>query len=122
MSKPTQVGSKSKIAQSEQEMGNQSFDSLFGINVIEALQYIPAGDGVSAQLVRPLSSAIALRLDDSTTANVTYVGRAHPGADPADAVWQINKMDETGGLTITWCDGNTEFDNVWDNRASLSYS
>ena len=68
------------------------------------------------------SSNAAVRLDDITTANVTYVGKAAIASDPANAVWQIFKMDETTGLVITWADGNDNFDNVWNNRASLSYS
>ncbi len=38
-------------------------------------------------------------------------------------VWQIFKMVEAAGVTtITWADGDTAFNNIWDNRASLTYS
>lgn len=43
MGKPQNIGSKSHIQQTQQEMGNQSFDSLFDISVIEPLEYVPAG-------------------------------------------------------------------------------
>lgn len=64
----------------------------------------------------------ALRLDDTSTSNVTYIGKSIPGTSNASAVWQIQKMDETTGIVITWADGNSNFDNIWNNRTSLSYS
>lgn len=122
MGKPQNIGSKSHIQQTQQEMGNQSFDSLFDISVIEPLEYVPAGNAAPAALVRPLAYTIATRLDDTTTANVTYVGRARIGENTAHAVWQIHKINQASGMIITWADGNAEFDNVWDNRASLTYA
>lgn len=64
----------------------------------------------------------ALRLDDTSTANVTYVGKASTGTATASALWQIKKIDETSGMIITWADGNASYDNVWNNRTSLIYS
>ncbi len=64
----------------------------------------------------------ATRIDDTTTANATYIGKASIASSAASAVWQIQKLDETSGLIKTWADGNANFDNVWDNRASLSYN
>lgn len=60
-------------------------------------------------------------LDDTTTANMTYVGYAVPGSSTASAVWRIKRIDATTGLAIRFADGNANFDNVWNNRASLSY-
>jgi len=57
--------------------------------------------------------------------NLVYLGKALPGASKASAVWQIIKLtyDGSGNPTdIQWADGNENFDNIWDNRASLSYS
>jgi len=63
----------------------------------------------------------ATRVDVSGA--VTYVGKAPAGASTASAVWQIQRLTDGGGgdLTLEWADGDTEFDNVWDNRASLTY-
>ena len=61
-------------------------------------------------------------LDDTTTTDVVYIGKAAIGSTTASAVWQILKMDISSGMTITWADGNDNFDNVWNNRASLTYS
>ncbi len=63
----------------------------------------------------------ATRLDEAS-ATVTYVGKAPAGTADATAGWKIFKMDTTSGLSITWADGNGNYDNVWNNRASLSYS
>lgn len=64
----------------------------------------------------------AVRWDDTTTDNVTYVGKATISSVSGDAAWQIKKIDNTNGGIITWADGDDEFDNVWDNRASLTYA
>lgn len=68
------------------------------------------------------SSGFATRIDDAGS-GVTYVGKAVPGTATATAAWQVQKiLEATGDTTITWADGNDSFDNVWNDRASLSYS
>lgn len=53
----------------------------------------------------------------------TFVGEAAPGSADSSAVWRISRITATGSdLVILWADGNSNFDNVWNNRASLSYS
>lgn len=60
---------------------------------------------------------------DEASATITYIGKADPGSAEGAAVWQIKRVEIIGTETeITWADGNVEFDNVWDNRASLSFS
>ena len=64
----------------------------------------------------------SLRLD-SVGGGITYVGEAIPSSVESSAVWRIKRLDETGpDLDILWADGDASFDNVWDDRASLSYS
>lgn len=63
-----------------------------------------------------VSPAYKLLLDDTTTANVTYVGKAAIGSATSAAVWQIQKIDETSGMVITW-GGTGAFDQEWDERA-----
>lgn len=64
----------------------------------------------------------AVRIDDTTTANTTYIGKALIGSTTAAEVWQIAKLDTSSGLIKTWADGDASFNNAWDNRASLTYS
>jgi hypothetical protein len=64
----------------------------------------------------------SLRIDE-VSASVTYIGEAAFGSSEASAVWRIFKLSVSGTVTsMTWADGNDEFDNIWNNRASLSYS
>ncbi|TET75149.1 MAG: hypothetical protein E3J56_00985 [Candidatus Aminicenantes bacterium] len=53
-----------------------------------------------------------------------YIGIAFPGAATSAAVWQIRKLVYTGTncTSVLWADGNNNFDGIWDNHASLSYS
>ncbi len=63
----------------------------------------------------------AIRVDDAST-TVTYVGQAPLGASESSPVWRIKKLETIGSVfKITWADGNQVFDNIWDNRALLTY-
>jgi hypothetical protein len=60
---------------------------------------------------------------DQVSASTIYIGQAIPGSEIASSVWQIQKITVSGVLTSTlFADGNTRYDNVWANRASLNYS
>ena len=64
-------------------------------------------------------------LDYDTNGNLIYFGKAGRGASKAAAVWNIVRLtyDANSQLTdMQWADGNALFDNVWDDRAGLSYS
>lgn len=63
----------------------------------------------------------ATRVDEAS-GTVMYVGDAEAGSAISSSVWRIKKVDTTSGVVITWADGNTNFDNRWDQRAGLSYS
>lgn len=92
---------------------------------------IPAADGFFQQirvnengdiLTAASETTYTTRLDEPS-AGITYVGQAVVGALEASAVWQIKKITESGSTTkIEFADGNQAFDNVWNNRASLTYS
>lgn len=65
---------------------------------------------------------LAIRIDEPT-GNLSYIGKAELGSVNGDAVWKIQRITKSGKVTtILWADGDDEFDNVWDDRASLSYS
>lgn len=61
-----------------------------------------------------------LRVDVVDT--IIYLGYADPGTATSSASWKIKRIDVTSGAISTWADGNVLYDNVWDNRVSLSYS
>lgn len=54
--------------------------------------------------------------------NITYVGKAILGSITSDPVWQIKKIDETSGISITWADSDSNFDNIMSDCQSLNYS
>lgn len=58
-----------------------------------------------------------------TSGDTTYVGFAKIGAATSAASWQIFKIVSSGGVTtMTWADGDRKFNNIWDNRSSITYS
>jgi len=67
---------------------------------------------------------LLLAIDYDGSGNIIYQGKALPGASKASAVWQIKKLVYSGSNVsdIQWADGDILFDNIWDNRAGLSYS
>lgn len=53
-----------------------------------------------------------------------YRGEADPGTAEGTALWRIRHITigNDDDVTTLWADGNANFDNIWTNRASLSYS
>ena len=54
-----------------------------------------------------------------------YVGLAVPGTSVNAAAWHIRKMvmDGSGNIIeVIYADGNANFDNIWADRALLTYS
>src|SRR3989344_2347434 len=56
-----------------------------------------------------------------TVGDIDYVGEAAVGTATSAASWRIKKVDSTTGIIIMWA-GTGVFNQVWDNRASQSYS
>ena len=68
------------------------------------------------------AATYATRLDE-VSASLNYVGKAVAGTLDSDPLWQIQRIQVSGVVTtIQFADGNTNFDNVWANRGSLTYS
>ncbi len=68
-----------------------------------------------------LALATQIKIDSGDT-NITYIGKAPIGSATSSAVWQVAKLDATGGeLVKTWAD-NAGFTQVFTNRESLTYS
>jgi len=60
-----------------------------------------------------------IRLDEGAT--YTYIGKADPGSSTASALWQIQRMTNADN-TILFANGNANFNNIWNNRGSLTYT
>lgn len=64
-------------------------------------------------------------LMDPASSTITYSGKAAAGSATNVAVWQISKLtfDADGNLlSQKWANASGNFDQIWDNRASLSYT
>ena len=75
----------------------------------------------------PGSMALTTRtdtIDPDVTPTVTYRGDALPGVLTSAASWRVQRMtlQSDRDIDIVFADGNDNFDNIWDNRLSLSYS
>ena len=62
-------------------------------------------------------------IEEEVSNVLQYRGWADPGTLTSEPKWQIRRFQINSGLaTWEWADGNDEGDNIWDDRASLSYS
>jgi len=88
-------------------LANQSFEEIFGKTFLD---------------ISTVSTPLASRIDE-VSSSITYVGKAPIGSLSSESVWQIQRLTVSGSLTIIeFADGDGRSNNVWDNRASLSYS
>ena len=61
---------------------------------------------------------------DYASSTTRYQGHASPGSLTSQAVWRIKRMtfDSSSRHTITeFADSDGNYNNVWDNRATLTY-
>ncbi len=88
-----------------------------GGNLITATGDVNVTNTVTTQTIN-----YSIRIDDVSELDTTYIGKADIGSSTSASVWQIHKVDETSGNIFLWADGNDNFDNIWDNRTSLTYN
>lgn len=73
-------------------------------------------------LSHSIEEEYSIRVDEPSS-GVLYVGEALIGSLTSTAVWKIKKLTTVGAITsVLWADGNDAFDNIWDNRTSITYS
>lgn len=63
-------------------------------------------------------------IDPDAIPEVTYIGDALPGTATSSALWRIRRLtiQSDTDIEVLYADGNDSYDNIWDNRLSLSYS
>lgn len=82
----------------------------------QSLQILPAVLTVDANNVEKLRV-------DVPVAGTTYEGYALPGTLNGTPAWRIKRIVVAGALTTTtYASGNSNFDKVWDDRATYTYS
>ena len=89
------------------------------VDVLSSALPVTASTETTLQTISFGGFKYTLRL--ATVGEVDYVGEAAIGTTTSAASWRIKKVDSTTGIIIQWA-GTGVFDQVWDNRASLSYS
>jgi len=85
------------------------------INLEQDLRIVPAIVTIDAE-------PEALRVDNNG-ANLSYFGYADLGTADTDPLWRIKRVTVSSNITkVEYADGNRDFDNVWDDRGSLTYA
>jgi hypothetical protein len=56
---------------------------------------------------------------DQVSSTLIYLGEGLIGALTSEPKWKVKKIDLSSGIRITCA--SSEFDNIWDNRSSLTY-
>ena len=61
---------------------------------------------------------------EPVSSSIAYLGQSAIGTLASSAEWLIMRItySVTGGVTVEFADGDSEFDNIWADRASLTYS
>lgn len=88
------------------------------------------GDGSHRQVVSIGGGSVSIsdshaddiQMIDAADASTTYIGKAAPGTATSEALWQVKRIAVSGTVTsILWADSDSLYDNIWDNRAGLTY-
>lgn len=78
-----------------------------------------------ARIVSDIEGRQIMNVDYDGGSAPVYVGYAAPGTADSAAAWMIAKhtYDSSGNVTaVRFAGGAAEYDQVWDDRASLSYA
>lgn len=101
-----------------QHIFNQSFDRDAQVVAIEGLGF----DGQNVQ--KNNADNLAMQLDYNGGDNPVYIGLAAPGSLTSEAKWQVRKLtyDGTNPTVIKYANGSSSFNQIYDDRASLTYT
>ena len=102
-------------------------DDIGGVHYpVYKLAYGADGSQTPVDAVNPLPiDCTPLAMGEIYTDGVyKYFGEAQPGSDITDPVWRVSRLTIIG-KRIEWANGNTNFDNTYDDIATVeafSYS
>lgn len=115
----TYVGSGAPIAGLGQD-GDQYIDADSGdIYTKVAGTWSFQGNGGNVALTSRVD-----QVNPDATPEIIYRGKALPGTLITAPSWRIERItiQADGDVETVFADGNDNFDNIWTNRASLSYT
>jgi len=78
--------------------------------------------------MKTLTETLPAPIVDEASTTVSYFGWSSLGTKTTDAKWKIARVTKASattpyGVVITeYADGDMNYDNIWNNRASLNYS
>lgn len=108
---------------------NDLYKSLFGRkgiedgNVIDMAEHGRAGGISTGNGFKTVRNVEEKTLIDAVNSTTTYIGKAKTGTATSSASWQIKKISTSSTITtINYADGDDIYNNVWDDRLSLTYS
>lgn len=82
----------------------------------------PATEDKQDTLISTVSVVDYISRIDQVSATLIYIGNAEKTALTSQAVWRISRIDTSTGIVIEYANGNGNYDNIWNNRLSLTYS
>lgn len=111
------------------DVSNSSIIANAGTNLNTSVLALETGGNLasiktSTSQLLELYTLYTTAIENNTTGSPIYIGHAMPGTLKSATGWRIAKYtyDINGYFTDRqWADGNTNLDNVWDNRATYSY-
>jgi hypothetical protein len=78
------------------------------------------------QIVDNITTEVEMQYNKliDTANNFVYIGEANPGTANTTATWRIKRVEEITGddVSILWANGQSEFNKIWSDRASYTYS
>lgn len=75
-------------------------------------------------IIGTIATTVYAKRYEQASDTIAYLGEAAEGTLNSSGNWRIQRLTLTpaGDVTIEWAGGNSAFSNVWNNRASLSYT
>lgn len=91
----------------------------------ETVKVVATSDGAitfnSIGTVVVQEELLEVRVDDIGGGTI-FVGEAFIPGTTSSSNWRIRKIvDNSGTVDIQWADGNSNFDNVWDNIGTMIF-
>lgn len=71
---------------------------------------------------KPLREEPTLQTIIAITTTATFIGKAPTGLAQTESSWQVKLINSGSTVDILWADGDENFDNVFSDRANLTYS
>lgn len=86
----------------------------------EHYEHSAVGDVATGRRFKAVQQ-VPIKVRNASDGTYKYYGFAAPGTATSSALWRVLREEISTG-DLDFADGNDDFDNIWDNYSSLSYS